>query len=210
MAWALVQATDAAIGTKAFASSPTTGNLIVCAGAAYATGQTITVSDTIGNTWTKNSFSCTDASDTITICWAINKSTAADTVSLGPTTAGGEMYIAEFSGVPTSAGQDGSAATNQNTTGAPVSAITTSFVNDLILSYASINGTLTVGAPWTAAATVTGDGGLGYYAPGSTGTFSPAFTQSPAGSWGGITIAIGAAGGAAASIPDLIMAPPHR
>jgi hypothetical protein len=86
---------------QAFASSPTAGNLLLCiASWTTATGSVTSVSDTILNTWTKI---CPDVQGDVlsySAWWAVNTTTAADTVTanLSASLAGALVKVFEFSG----------------------------------------------------------------------------------------------------------------
>ena len=96
-----VSSTDA----KAFTSSPASGDLLIAQGQTGATtgnlAVTPTCSDSIGNTWTAGPaiISTTDRQGGW-MCWAVNKSTAADTITATGNSTSNFWTIAihEFSG----------------------------------------------------------------------------------------------------------------
>lgn len=211
MSYSLVQHPDKNITpsagnsqTLAFTTSPTSGNLLLIIAAGYATSATFSaISDTIGNTWTQFSglpYSSSTDGATISMWWAKNKSTAADTVSITCSVwnaSGGELYIAEFSGWPSAGTQDGSTVTNQGSSTTFGGSLVTTGSDDLLVGYVSTANTLTVGSPWTQGATLSGDAWF-YRADVTAGTYtSSGLSQSPTGTFGIVYGALGATAAAA-------------
>jgi hypothetical protein len=190
---------------QAFASSPTVNNILVVCGVCYDSGGTvtITIADTIGNTWnTFANFPFRSATAGITgyIWWCQNNSTAADTVTitLHNTTAGRELYIAEFvppAGTVASDGTSGGAQGTSGTIATPT--ITTSDSDDLLLNYVSSANAQTVHTPWTQLETQQGDT-FNIILDVAAGTTAPNATQT-SGTFASLVAALGTTGGSSAA-----------
>jgi hypothetical protein len=184
----------------AYGSSPTVNNVLVVVGVTYSSASVVSLADSIVNTWSSFAnlpYASTTDGATLGMWWCINKSTAADTVTLTwtGTATGCELYVAEFvpSGVVSVDGTSGGAQGTTGTINTPT--ITTTGSSDLLLAYCSSANALTVNTPWTLLGTQSGDDVI--YALGQpAGTYNPNFTQT-SGTFAAVIGALKAAGSAA-------------
>lgn len=204
MAFTLVQQASNVPGTsptslsQAFSSNVSPNNtlvlIVVLAGSGAAFGA---VTDSRGNTWTQVPgfpFNTATLNTAVSAWFAPSGSAAAgaDTVSIGTCATNiRDFLIAEFTGG--TSGADGSgqgAAGSGATTNTPT--FTTTGAGDLVINFERVaNAITTVNSPWTIIGSVLSDGNAwGYQASASSGVQTPNMTQSPGGSWAGITFAL--------------------
>lgn len=233
MAFSLTQHTSSAgfasgtSASKAFASSPANGSLLLAM--LFVNNNTATISSaptgaSITGSWValagaNGVNSVAAAAQSFQAFGAINNATGTSTISLSWTGAGtGDFVIAEFSGISGSVVQDGSVATaNTTSTAITVPSFTPGITGDLLVQAACCSTGISAtsgGTPaWTQADTstqLTGTGDGWGWQTGGTGATAANMTATGTPSSTGIIFAVKASGTAAASIPDLIMAPPHR
>jgi len=207
MAFTLVQANSnlPAAGTlslsQAYASNVTPNDtlvlLVVLAG---ATGTFGAVSDSRGNTWTQIPgfpFQTAVLNTTVSAWTAPSGAAAAgaDTVSIGVcSTDIKDFLIAEFTGLGVADGNGQSGTGSSATVNTP--AFTPTAAGDLVINFERVaNAITTFNSPWTVIGAVFGDGnGWCYQASASSGAQTPNATQSPGGSWAGVTFGIKAPG----------------
>ena len=203
MAFTLVQANSnlPAAGTlslsQAYASNVTPNDtlvlLVVLAG---ATGTFGAVSDSRGNTWTQIPgfpFQTAVLNTTVSAWTAPSGAAAAgaDTVSIGVcSTDIKDFLIAEFTGLGVADGNGQSGTGSSATVNTP--AFTPTAAGDLVINFERVaNAITTFNSPWTVIGAVFGDGnGWCYQASASSGTQTPNATQSPGGSWAGVTFGL--------------------
>lgn len=126
--------------TQAFASSVTSGNLIVAAFAWSHTGsETFSCGDSFSNTFSSTSIYHTNATTEMGVCWAITSSSGSDTISV--TLPGSRIFtrmvVSEYhntSGTPldVSAVSTATAATTTGSNNATTASATTTQTNDLV------------------------------------------------------------------------------
>lgn len=202
MAQALVQQTSIGSGgspvSKAYATNPTANNLLIAISVLFSgTGTVSGISDTIGNTWntwTGLPFQSATGLATLAAYYAFNTTTAADTVTITSSNSTLELYIAEFSGVSTSAVADGAAGTADGASGATVTtpSITTTGGDDLLLSafaggYSSFGGSTPT---WVQGGTDGSGEAWGYALDQTAGTYNQDINQS-SGAFASIVVALG-------------------
>lgn len=155
MAIAYVQSTSKDAGTTtsstlAFGSNNVAGNTIIVGIRIGTVSQTITVSDTRGNTYASAlQFDDTNGGNTVAVFYALNIGAGANTITVSYTSGSATLRWAqlEYSGTATSSPLDGTA-TNQQTTGDSVfSANITTTVNGDLLIGIMVNAN---GDTWTA------------------------------------------------------------
>jgi predicted secreted protein len=165
----------------AFGSNVTAGNLLIV-GVGSTTGgasnSTISLSDTLGNTYTslgKVEEGVLSASGEIFYC--IANSSGANTVTATYSSGSGiALHVAEFSGV---SAVDQNAVTNDQTgTAADSGPVTTAFADELLLGWLIASGAPTAGTGWTLLSSqgATLRSALEYQIVSSTGTYDATFT----------------------------------
>jgi hypothetical protein len=199
-------AASAASTTLAYGSNPAANHLLITVvrGADTLTG--ITTTDTIGNTWTKGTFHAVASICSLQISWAINSTTAADTVTITPN-ANSAMRVAiyEYSGAATSSPLD---AENNTQTGTGTALASTSITpaagNELVFGVGATGNnhaeTWTAGANFTVEDTVGANLILAtedWIQTTATATTAP-LTASVSDTWLAAIAVFKAAGGAAA------------
>lgn len=233
MAWGLTQhaiSASFASGTsasKAFSSSPASGSLLLAMLFVNNNSATISSAPTgasITGSWValagaSGVHSTALAAQSFQAFGAINNATGTSTISLSWTGAGtGDFVIAEFSGITGSVVQDGSIVTaNSTTTSITTPSFTPGVTGDLLIQagmYANGCTSASGGTPaWTGVDTQTQLTGTSDGWGWQAGALSAvAANQTSSGTTGttSLIFAVEASGGTVASIPDLIMAPPHR
>jgi hypothetical protein len=172
--------------TCSFSSTPTAGHLVVVGFTSVNGSIPAAITDnqaTGGNTYTKLGSGGSCGSQICMSLWASAnvKSAGTFTVSAANTGTFATIVMAEFSGMPSTLIQDGLAIPSAQSTATCV-AMNTTNSNDLLLSSIGVfNGGSTTGvAPFTLAAAFSGTGpgiGLEYFLPGSSGDFTPSFSN---------------------------------
>jgi len=204
MAFTLVQQAANVPGTsptslsQAFSSNVSPNNtlvlIVVLAGSGAAFGA---VSDTRGNTWTQIPtfpFNTATLNTAVSAWWAPSGAAVAgaDTVSIGTCATNiRDFLIAEFTGLTSGADGNGQGGTGSGTpTNTPTFSPTVA--GDLVINFERVANQITVvNAPWTLIGSLLSDGNAwGYQASASSGTQTPNMTQSPGGSWAGITFGL--------------------
>lgn len=178
--------------TCAFASNNAAGNLIVVGGgdAGATSGHTLSVSDSLGNTYTAAQSNFTGTNNNVLSLWyAANILAGANTVTVTVSASGFDHYCwaAEYSGVVTATPLDQSVTgVNISTTSFTSRNVTTTQASELLIGWSmSGNGSATAsaGAGWTLQASTT----FGSQSPAwedqivsATGAFAATFTYSAA------------------------------
>lgn len=178
--------------TCAFAANNAAGNLIVVGGgdAGATSGHTLSVSDSLGNTYTAAQSNFTGANNDVLSLWYVASSLAgANTVTVTVSGTGADHYCwaAEYSGIATVTPLDQTtAAANAGVTAWTSGNVTTTQASELLIGWAmGGNGaaTATAGTGWTLQASTT----AGSQSPAwedqivsVTGTFAATFTYSAA------------------------------
>lgn len=211
MSGALVQANAAAAASVAYTTANlTAGNTLLAVAANNTTGLTFTCSDGTNGAWTAiagTKFNTTFGS----VQWFQFTNTAGGvkpTVTIASSgTAAASIVIHEVSGLANPFTVDG-ANTNEGTSATPTVSVTVGTTGDFVIGYCEPANTATVGTGFT----IGGNDGNGciseYQASAASGALNVVFNQTS-----GLFLASAFAAkptGAATSIPDLIMAPPHR
>jgi hypothetical protein len=225
VAWTLGNAAPAsALGSsvtntqKAFASSVTSGDVIVAASLWFTSGgtsQTASFTDVSSNVTTWNTSNFFDAAIPfgLAISWGLATSTGTCTpkVTWTATATVLELYVGDFT-PPGTASADGaiagaSFAGSSTTITTPAGNGTQS--SDLVINIVGADQTFgSFSSPWTAMGPSQGDGAA--YVLNASGSSTPNASQAPAGRYGSAVLAIQSTGGGVTLIPDLIMAPAHR
>jgi hypothetical protein len=179
--------------TLAYGSNPAKNDLLIVWVSQNAAGATSAISDTIANTWTAAATAQTCGSSTACtgqLFYAVNKSTAADTITLtvGISSTSG-LYIVEYSGMAVVSPLD--TATNGVGVSTPVSSpnITATTTGELIIAAMAneLNaGLKSVAGPYTAresnsGASTQGQGILADWVNNSTSVTGASFTSAFAG-----------------------------
>lgn len=135
--------------TLAYGSNPIINHLLVVVVRSGNSSGSVTTTDTIGNTWANGTLQNLAGLGQSQLSYAVNKSTAADTVTvtLGGGSATIRMAIFEYSGTATSNPLDIQANIATGTSTAPASSsFTPGANNELVLAFGAVNGAQT----WTA------------------------------------------------------------
>jgi hypothetical protein len=190
---------------KAYTSNVTAGNLLVCILHVYNNGGgpgTITVTDTLGNTWTHapGGLSGYGGLGTDQIWYVASTLGGANTVTATCTTNGGSNYpgftILEYSGITTSSPVEDHNQATANSSSSSSGNVTTANASELLLGYVTrvdASGSATPAAGWTTRET--GDGQVSEKIV-TPGTYSFSGTWPGAVTWGADVIAFkGASGG---------------
>ena len=178
-----VNGSEPAVGTisVAFPQSNTAGDVLIVTGAAARPAGTLTIADSLGNTYLPaigpTNDSVQDAN--VYIWYVINCKGGSNTVTITPTSARAlEIHVSEWSGLQSF---DTAASGVGNGTAVSTAAASTSVAGELIYGYAFVAYDATAGAGFTALSLVNGD--LDEYAiQTAPGLASATFTQNP-GAW---------------------------
>lgn len=167
-----------------FASANKSGNFLIVGGTVARHAGTLSISDTLGNTYILATAPVTDmVQDVTSYIWYVpNCKAGANTVTLTPAAPGAlEIHISEWSGISATNPVDSSAsATGTGTTASSGNATTTS-AGELIYGYTFLYNTAAAGAGFTGITEVNGD--LDEYEIQPTaGTVAATFTQT-SGTW---------------------------
>ena len=160
MALTFVQAPStegAATGTSvplAYGSNTTGSSLLFALGlVATASAVTLSVTDSLGNTWTQIGGNLSNGSNTLALFWAKNSAGGgANTVTLNSTVSAAlRLDIAEYTGQATSNPIDIVGSANWPSTSASIGPILTSFTNEQFIAFARLasGGTAVTGADGT-------------------------------------------------------------
>lgn len=141
------QASAVSNTTLAYTSNVAANNLLVIAvRAGTGTGQTITITDTVGNSWTNGSINIDVAGgQSQQISWVVNTTSAANTVTITLNTAASmRIAIYEYSGTATSSPMDIQANIALGTSTTPSSSsFTPNANNELVFAIAGLNAAST-------------------------------------------------------------------
>lgn len=224
MAFAFVQGvknenlTPIAVGITA-----TLNNVIVVFGFSNDGAATLTISDTQGNAWTASAATVNAAGTSARMWWAIAKNSNATTITIAGNSSNGSIVVAEYSGNDSSAsaGDGGKSATGTNNGSADnisTGNVNTTVAGDLIVGGVINTNSLTAFNAGTSetnraaasfASSTFGIILLEDKVQGAAGNIASTWTlASNADTYIAFEQAIKAAGGAAAVIPSLLMAPP--
>jgi len=196
MAYSLVQEAHDfgfSASSKAFAGNVTAGNLLVVWLDNFQNAATapVTVSDTLGNTWTQVRSTLAGGSGQLTMFWAVANGTGACTVSFANGGAGFSfpiIQVMEFAGGPASPFEISAQATGSSTS--PACSIAVVGTADLIVAAVvpTSSSTTNTTAGWTNAAGGANHSAI-YAVEVAAGTFTPTFTMSVSGGWGVLAVA---------------------
>lgn len=153
--------------TLAFGSNVTAGSLIVVGWRYGSSARTVTLSDTLGNTYANvtasEAFNATDGT-TVGIGYAMNSGAGADTVTFAISGAAANLRfaISEFSGGATSSAFDQANAATGNTSPLSAGSVTPGVNGELIfvVAHEGNNGDFTAGTDFTLNTTVPATGGV--------------------------------------------------
>lgn len=191
--------------SKAYTSNVAAGNLLICIVHIYNNGGgpgTITVTDTLGNTWVQAAGGLAGyfGLGWTEIWYCANCLGGANTVTATCTANGSSNYpgitLFEYSGVATSSPLEAHADASGSAAGADSGNLTTSSASCLLIGFeGNVTGatTFTPGAGWTVRETADGKASEKIVTPG---TYSYSGTYSPSVNWGLNVIAFKAPGGA--------------
>ncbi|MCU1270103.1 MAG: repeat/fibronectin type domain protein [Acidobacteriaceae bacterium] len=167
-----------------FPSNNTAGNFLIVAGTAARPGSTLTITDTLGNTYIPAIGPVTDSNQKVTayIWYVPNCKGGANTVTLTPSTADAlEIHVTEWSGIAISSSLDQTASAAGTGTAASSGSMTTTLNGELIFGYTFLLNTAVAGNGFTGISLVNGD--LDEYQIQSTaGPIAATFTQT-SGTW---------------------------
>jgi hypothetical protein len=167
-----------------FLSNNTAGNFLIVTGTAARPAGALSISDTLGNTYTPAMGPVTDANQNVTayIWYVPSCKGGANTVTLTPATAAAlEIHISEWTGLATPSPVDQTASATGTGTAVSSGAATTTVTGELIFGYTFLYNTATAGAGFTPLSLVNGD--LDEYQVQSTaGSIAATFTQT-SGTW---------------------------
>lgn len=200
--------------TLAFAGNVTAGNCIAVGWRYSGGGRTVTLSDTLGNTYTSNAVEAIDTADsnsTNGIGFALNIGGGACTVTFAVSGGAVNMRfsVSEFSGVATSSALD-KTATAIGSSAAPASGAVTPTTNGQLLfvcSHISAISTFTAGTDFTIATTVpttpvTQRLATEYYVQPTAASHDGNFSLIGPLSWGCAMVTLKEPGGGASAFPD--------
>jgi YVTN family beta-propeller protein len=171
----------------------TNGNTIVVTASGFPAPASISISDTLGNTYTlAGTIATSSANEFVAIYYAKNIRAGTDTITLAGSASGQfSMTAAEFSGLDTTSPLDGSA-TAQGSNAAPSSGLMTpSTSGDLVIGAAThgFTTTTTAGAGFTMLAVATEDDAAHqplateYQTLAGTNPIAASFSLAASGSW---------------------------
>jgi phage baseplate assembly protein W len=146
-------------GSIAYGSSNTGGNLLIVAINSYKGNDTLSVTDTQGNTWLQatTATNSTTITNTQAIFYAKNCRGGANTITGHWTATQGEVHISEWSGVDTLAPLDKVSTAIGTTFPASTPSVTTSLSGELIFGISSVLTSCTEGAGFTRLSMLNGD-----------------------------------------------------
>lgn len=137
--------TNVSSTTLAYVSNVTANNLLVVVVRSGGAVTSITITDTIGNTWTNGTFHAISATGSLQISWSVNSSSAADTITVTPNSASTiRVAIYEFSGTATASVLDVQENVQSGTgTGPDSTSFTPAQDNELVVGAAIVDNTAT-------------------------------------------------------------------
>lgn len=219
MSYALVQKNNVTSGTGAtsiglaYTNPPTAGNLIVAMALLFTEPETVTISDTLTDSFTSlGAYQDADFSASIACSAAICKSTAADTVTFSwGTSTGYSLFVAEFSGAGATVVEDGTMQTveqNTSVTSVTTPSFTPTASGSLLINMIGAGGNLTAptGSVWTLGASDANDNGWLYTVAPSTTAVAPNATITPGSPYLSAVVGVKApVGGVVIPIPSLVI-----
>jgi hypothetical protein len=168
----------------AFTSNNVAGDFLIVTGTAARPASTITVSDSLGNTYLTAFGPVTDTAQDVTMyVWYVPVCKGgANTVTITPSgTAALEIHVSEWSGLATTSPVDKTASATGTGTAVSSGAVTPSMNGELIFGYGWVFNTASAGTGFTPLSLVNGD--LDEYQVQSTaGSIAATFTQT-SGTW---------------------------
>jgi hypothetical protein len=167
-----------------FNSSNTAGNFLIVTGTAARPASTLTISDTLGNSYTAAMGPVTDTVQNVTVyIWYVaNCKGGASTVTITPSgTAALEIHVSEWSGLAASSTVDQIASNTGTGTSVSSGPQTTTANGELIFGYGWVLNTASAGAGFTPISLVNGDLDEYQIQPAS-GSIAATFTQT-SGTW---------------------------
>jgi hypothetical protein len=167
-----------------FTSPNTQGNFLIVTGSAARPASTLTISDTLGNTYTPAIGPVTDTTQNVTIyIWYVPVCKGgANTVTVTPsTTAALEIHVSEWTGLASVSPVDQTASATGNGTAVSSGSQTTTVNGELIFGYGWVFNTASAGSGFKPISLINGD--LDEYQIQSTaGSIATTFTQT-SGTW---------------------------
>ena len=177
------EATASTISTS-FSANNTAGNFVLVSGTIARPSGTLSISDTLGNTYVPVTVPITDANQSVTsYLWYVPSCKGgANTVTLTPAVAGAlEIHVSEWSGVSSTYPLDVFASATGTGTNASSGAATTTANGELIYGYTFLLNTATAGAGFTGITLVNGDLDE-YQIQAAAGSVAATYTQT-SGTW---------------------------
>jgi hypothetical protein len=144
------QSSAASSTTLAYGSNPAANNLLIVVVRGGSAITSITITDSIGNTWTNCTFHAVGGVAALQITYAVNSTNAADTVTVTPSASTTmRLAIYEYSGTATTSPLDLELNTNTNSSTTPaVTSQTPSANNELVFGAAATSNA--AAEVWTA------------------------------------------------------------
>jgi hypothetical protein len=174
--------------STAFSSNVAAGDAIIVTTMVGGT-TTSSVTDTLGNTYTKAVQTLSGGTDEIAIFYALNSTGGADTVTAHYAVANGfaTVYIHEYAGVLTSAALDKtSSGTGSGTAVSSGATAATTSANELLIGMATSDHTITAGeSGWNIRQNAGGNMSQDDVVS-ATGAYAATFTQNITGNWAAI------------------------
>ena len=180
--------TSGASTTLAYTSNVSANNLlVVVVRSGNDSGSTITVTDSIGNTWTKCALNMVVGVGSTQLSYAVASSSAADTVTVTlNSSATMRMAIYEYSGTAATSPLDTQANAATGSSTAPASAsFTPTANNELVIAFAATNSgdSYSAGTNYTLEDNPGSKLGVEIWVQGTAAATTGNFTLSPSDSW---------------------------
>lgn len=167
-----------------FASPNTPGNFLIVTGTAARPSTTLTISDTLGNSYLPAFGPVTDPNQNVTayIWYVPSCKGGANAITLTPATSAAlEIHVSEWTGLATTSPVDQTASATGTGTAASSGQLTTTANGELIFGYTFLFNTATAGTGFTGITLVNGDLDE-YQVQSNAGPIAATFTQT-SGTW---------------------------
>ncbi len=188
-----------------FTSNNTAGNFLIVAGSAARPAGTLSISDTLGNSYSTAFGPVTDTTQDVAIyIWYVPICKGgANTVTITPSgTAALEIHVSEWSGIATVSPVDQTASATGTGTSVSSGAMTTTMNGELVFGYGWVFNTASAGTGFTPISLINGDLDE-YQVQGTAGSVAATFTQT-SGTWFALMATFKPAPGGTGSIAGTI------